>query len=89
MEEARKEARLKDFKEQRAWRWSILGLRSRSRCIKLLLNFVLIYKFVLDASYINLCILKGICMTRALILFDNMLPLLSYINFELYMHASH
>ncbi|CAN6723485.1 unnamed protein product [Malus baccata var. baccata] len=31
VEEARKEARLKDFKEQRAWRWSILGLKSRSR----------------------------------------------------------
>ena len=28
-------------------------------------------------------------MTIALILFDNMLPLLMYINFELYMHASH
>ena len=42
VEEARKEARLKEFKEQRAWRWSILGPRSRSRGIKLLLNFVLI-----------------------------------------------
>ncbi|CAN6678289.1 unnamed protein product [Malus baccata var. baccata] len=31
VEEARREARLKDFKEQRAWRWSILGLKSRSR----------------------------------------------------------
>ena len=28
-------------------------------------------------------------MTIALILYDNMLPLLMYINFELYMHASH
>ncbi|KAM1277313.1 hypothetical protein ACFX13_030430 [Malus domestica] len=33
VEEARREARLKDFKEQRAWRWSILGLKSRSRVL--------------------------------------------------------
>ncbi|KAB2602701.1 S ribonuclease [Pyrus ussuriensis x Pyrus communis] len=31
VEESRREAKLKEFQEQRAWRWSILGLRSRSR----------------------------------------------------------
>ena len=87
MEEARREARLKEFQEQRAWRWSILGLKSRSRGIKLNLHFVLQYFF--DASFMNLCFLKGICMTIALIICDNTLPLLMYINLELYMHASH
>ena len=53
VEEARREARLKDFKEQRAWRWSILGLKSRSRGIDLFLHFVLNLN-VLDALYINL-----------------------------------
>ena len=43
VEEARREARLKAFQEQRAWRWSILGLKSRSRGIKLYLHFVLKY----------------------------------------------
>ena len=53
VEEARREARLKGFKEQRAWRWSILGLKSRSRGIDLYLHLVLNLN-VLDALYINL-----------------------------------
>ena len=53
VEEARREARLKDFKDQRTWRWSILGLKSRSRGIDLYLHFILNLN-VLDALYINL-----------------------------------
>ena len=53
VEEARREARLKDFKEQRTRRWSILGLKSRSRGIDLNFDLVL-YLNVLDALYINL-----------------------------------
>ena len=68
VEEARREARLKEFKEQRAWRWSILGLKSRSRGIRLNLHFVLFSKILFDALYINLWTLKGICMTIALII---------------------